>query len=69
MAAISDLAAASAKLRSANSLSEEEYDRRLRDHVKYLRQLLSTKALESVARDDSLFEVSFAKPLCCHSRR
>lgn len=59
MATIADLASASAKLRSASSLPDEEYDRRIRNHVKYLRQLLSSKALESVARDDSLFDVSF----------
>lgn len=59
MASIPDLVSASARLRSSKPLSDEDYDRRLRDHVKYLRQLLSSKALESVARNDSLFDVSF----------
>lgn len=62
MATISDLASASATLRNAAGRSEDEYDRQIRDHVKYCRQLLSTKALESIARDDSLFVVSFASP-------
>lgn len=62
MTIISDLVSASAKLHSANALSDEEYDRRIRDHVEYLRQLISTKALESAARDDSLFDVSSANP-------
>lgn len=67
MATISDLASASAILRNAACLSDAEYERQICDHVKYCRQLLSTRALESIARDDLLFDVSLAAPLCLFS--
>lgn len=65
MATISDLASASAILRNAACLSDAEYERQICDHVKYCRQLLSTRALESIARDDLLFDVSLAAPSAC----
>jgi len=58
MAAISALASASTKLRNFTSLSNEGYDRQMRDHVAYCRNLLSTKALDSVSRDESVLDVS-----------
>lgn len=60
MASTSDLAAASAKLRDTAGLPDEEYDRQIRGHVNYCRELLATKAFESIAHDDSLFDVSQA---------
>lgn len=58
MATISDLASASAILRNAAGLSDAEYERQICDHVKFCRQLLSNKVLETISRDDSLFDVS-----------
>jgi COP9 signalosome complex subunit 3 len=58
MAAISALVSASAKLHDITGSSYEAYDRQIRDHVAYCRNLLSTKALSSVSRDGSVLDVS-----------
>jgi COP9 signalosome complex subunit 3 len=58
MAAISALVSASAKLHDFTGSSYEGYDRQMRDHVAYCRNLLSTKALSSVSRDGSVLDVS-----------
>ncbi|KAJ6103264.1 hypothetical protein N7486_005691 [Penicillium sp. IBT 16267x] len=54
MSIVSDLVAASATLRDSVSLSNEEYDRQLRDHTTYLRQLISKRDLGSITRDQEL---------------
>ncbi|KAK9859984.1 hypothetical protein MYU51_010141 [Penicillium brevicompactum] len=51
MALISDLLSASAHLH--NPMASEEYDRRIRELVDYLKKLLSTKTLDSSANDES----------------
>lgn len=62
MATISALVSASARLHNSAGLSDEDYDRQIRDLVTYFKHSLSTKALDSVARDDALLDVSSASP-------
>ncbi|KAJ5543037.1 hypothetical protein N7535_005461 [Penicillium sp. DV-2018c] len=54
MTVLSDIVAASARLHNATTLPNDEYDRRTRELVEYFRRLLSTKALVSLADDESL---------------
>ncbi|KAJ5084308.1 hypothetical protein NUU61_008887 [Penicillium alfredii] len=56
MTLISDLVSASAHLHSTTDLSDEDHDHRIRDCVAYFRQLSSTKALSSVADDETLLD-------------
>lgn len=58
MTLVSDLAAASANVHDSAKLSSGDYDRRLRELVEYLRRLLSTKALDTLANDESILDVS-----------
>lgn len=58
MTLVSDLAAASAHVHDSAKLSSGDYDRRLRELVEYLRRLLSTKALDTLANDESILDVS-----------
>lgn len=58
MTLVSDLAAASAHVYDSAKLSSDDYDRRLRELVEYLRRLLSTKALDTLANDESILDVS-----------
>ncbi|KAJ5660278.1 hypothetical protein N7507_006729 [Penicillium longicatenatum] len=53
MSIVTDLVAASAALHDPTSLSNEDYDRRLRDHIAYVRQLMSKKDLGSIAYDQA----------------
>jgi COP9 signalosome complex subunit 3 len=57
MALLSDIISASAHLHNSNQLPSDEYDRRIRELVEYLRQLQSTKALDSLANDKSVLDV------------
>ncbi|KAJ5527996.1 hypothetical protein N7513_012155 [Penicillium frequentans] len=54
MSIVTDLVAASAALRDPVSLSDENYDRQLRDHTANIRQLISKRDLGSIARDKEL---------------
>ncbi|KAJ6069545.1 hypothetical protein N7499_011432 [Penicillium canescens] len=56
MTLVSDLAAASAHVHDSAKLSSGDYDRRLRELVEYLRRLLSTKALDTLANDESILD-------------
>jgi hypothetical protein len=58
MTLVSDLAAASANVHDSAKLSSGDYDRRLRELVEYMRRLLSTKALDTLANDESILDVS-----------
>lgn len=58
MSIVTDLVAASAALRDPVSLSNEDYDRQLRDHTAYIRQLISKRDLGSIARDQELLNAS-----------
>ena len=58
MSIISDLVAASVALQHSRGLSYEELDHRIKDHVATIRQLLSTKTLESLAHDEIVLDVS-----------
>lgn len=58
MAVIPALVTASTKLHNSAGLTDEGYDCQIRDHVAYCRNLLSTKALTSVSRDESVLDVS-----------
>ncbi|KAJ5815290.1 hypothetical protein N7474_007067 [Penicillium riverlandense] len=53
---LAELTSASARLHNPTDLSDELYDDRIRDLVAYFRHLLSTDALSSFARDDSLLD-------------
>ncbi|KAJ5473659.1 hypothetical protein N7475_003225 [Penicillium sp. IBT 31633x] len=53
MTLLSDLIAASAHLHNPINLPNDEYDRRIRELVEYFRRLLSTKALDAFAEDES----------------
>jgi hypothetical protein len=57
MTVLSDIVAASARLHNSTTLPNDEYDRRIRESVEYFRRLLSTKALVSLADDESLLNV------------
>ncbi|KAJ5447852.1 hypothetical protein N7445_002673 [Penicillium cf. griseofulvum] len=56
MALLSDIISASAHLHNSNQLPSDEYDRRIRELVEYLRRLQSTKALDSLANDKSVLD-------------
>jgi COP9 signalosome complex subunit 3 len=58
MSIVTDLVAASAALHDPTSLSNEDYDHRLRDHIAYVRQLMSKKDLGSIAYDQALLNAS-----------
>ncbi|KAJ5898614.1 hypothetical protein N7504_008902 [Penicillium tannophilum] len=58
MSIVTDLVAASAALRDPVSLSNEDYDRQLRDHTAYIRQLISKRDLGSIARDQELLNAN-----------
>lgn len=58
MAAIPALVTASTKLHNSTGLTDEDHDCQIRDHVAHCRNLLSTKALSSVSRDESVLDVS-----------
>lgn len=53
----------SAQLREARNLSDQSYDRQIRENVSSLRHVLSTKALGAFASNDSLLDVSSDLPL------
>ncbi|KAJ6123233.1 hypothetical protein N7512_005698 [Penicillium capsulatum] len=53
MTTIADLIAASAAL---HDLSDNELDHRLHEHVAILRKLITTKALDQIAQDETLFD-------------
>lgn len=57
MTLLSDLIAASAHLHNPINLPNDEYDRRIRELVEYFRRLLSTKALDAFAEDESFLNV------------
>ncbi|KAJ5770776.1 uncharacterized protein N7511_002827 [Penicillium nucicola] len=56
MTILSDFAAASAHLHDSARLTSGEYDRGLRELVEYSRRLLSTKALDTLASDESILD-------------
>ncbi|KAJ5170651.1 uncharacterized protein N7500_003434 [Penicillium coprophilum] len=56
MTLLSDIISASAHLTNSNQLPSDEYDRRIRELVEYFRRLQSTKALDSLASDKSVFD-------------
>jgi hypothetical protein len=58
MTLLSDIVSASANLHHSNHLPSDEYDRRIRDLVEYLRRLQTTKALDSFANDEPFLDVS-----------
>lgn len=58
MILLSDIVSASAHLHHSNHLPSDEYDRRIRELVEYLRRLQTTKALDSCVSDESVLNVS-----------
>lgn len=60
MTLLSDVITASARLHNPAQLSNDEYDHRIREVVEYFKQLLTTKALEPLASDESFLPVSKA---------
>ena len=54
---LAELTSASARLHDHKDLSDDLYDDRIRDLVAYFRHLLSTDALTTFARDDSILDV------------
>ncbi|KAJ5295182.1 hypothetical protein N7508_010003, partial [Penicillium antarcticum] len=56
MTLVSDLAAASAHVHDSAKLPSGDYDRQLRELVEYLKRLLSTKALDALANDESILD-------------
>lgn len=58
MAAISNLVEASAALHDRTDLSNKELDHLLHEHVSILRQSIASRSLGSVAKDETLLDVS-----------
>lgn len=58
MTLLSDIISASAQLHNSNHPPSDEYDRQVRELVQYFRRLQTTKALDSLANDESFLDVS-----------
>lgn len=58
MEVVEGLMTQSAKLQEAAHLSDQNYDRQIRENVASLRHVVSTKSLGVLASNDSLLDVS-----------
>ncbi|CDM26903.1 COP9 signalosome complex subunit 3 [Penicillium roqueforti FM164] len=56
MTLLSDIISASAQLHNSNHPPSDEYDRQVRELVQYFRRLQTTKALDSLANDESFLD-------------
>ncbi|KAJ5591767.1 uncharacterized protein N7459_002136 [Penicillium hispanicum] len=63
MAAISDLISASTAIQNSTGLSKESFDCQIREHIAFIRQSLSTKALSSLLSDETALDPLLAARL------